>query len=81
MSGCDILLRYTTRRPLDRQGSVLSGERDRRRTAEARRRIRELGVGGGYILAPTHDLQSDTPVENVLALFEAARQWGTYPLQ
>ena len=50
-------------------------------TAEARRRIRELGVGGGYILAPTHDLQSDTPVENVLALFEAARQCGTYPLR
>ena len=50
-------------------------------TAEAQRRIRELGAGGGYILAPTHDLQSDTPVENVLALFEAARQWGTYPLQ
>jgi uroporphyrinogen decarboxylase len=49
--------------------------------AEARRRIRELGAGGGYILAPSHDLQSDTPVENVLALFEAARQWGTYPLQ
>jgi uroporphyrinogen decarboxylase len=49
--------------------------------AEARRRIRELGAGGGYVLAPTHDLQSDTPVENVLALFEAARRWGTYPLE
>ncbi len=48
---------------------------------EVRRRIRELGTGGGYLLAPTHDIQADTPVENVLALFEAARTWGAYPLQ
>jgi uroporphyrinogen decarboxylase len=47
---------------------------------EVRRRIGELGAGGGYLLAPTHDIQSDTPVENVLAVFEAARRWGTYPL-
>ena len=43
---------------------------------EVRRRVSQLGQGGGYILAPTHDVQSDTPVENVLALFEAARKWG-----
>jgi uroporphyrinogen decarboxylase len=45
---------------------------------EVRRRVCQLGQGGGYILAPTHDVQSDTPVENVLALFEAARKWGVY---
>ena len=43
--------------------------------AEVRRRIGELGPGG-YVLAPTHDIQADTPVENVLAVFEAARRWG-----
>jgi uroporphyrinogen decarboxylase len=48
---------------------------------EVRRRIGELGPGGGYLLAPTHDIQSDTPVENVLAVFEAARRWGAYPLR
>ncbi|HNS50040.1 MAG TPA: uroporphyrinogen decarboxylase family protein [Anaerolineae bacterium] len=48
--------------------------------AEVRRRIAELGPGGGYLAAPTHDVQADTPVENVLALFEAVRRWGTYPL-
>jgi uroporphyrinogen decarboxylase len=47
---------------------------------EVRQRIAELGPGGGYVLAPTHDVQADTPVENVLAVFEAARQWGAYPL-
>ena len=48
--------------------------------AEVRRRILEMGQGGGYILAPTHDIQADTSVENVLALFDAAERWGVYPL-
>jgi uroporphyrinogen decarboxylase len=48
---------------------------------EVRRRVMELGTGGGYVVAPTHDIQSDTPVENVLAVFEAARRWGRYPLR
>jgi uroporphyrinogen decarboxylase len=48
---------------------------------EVQRRIAQLGPGGGYLLAPTHDIQSDTPVENVLAVFEAAQQWGSYPLR
>ena len=47
---------------------------------EVRRRILEMGQDGGYLLAPTHDIQSDTPVENVLALFDAAKKWGVYPL-
>jgi uroporphyrinogen decarboxylase len=47
--------------------------------AEVRRRIGELGARGGYVLAPTHDIQADTPVENVLAVWEAARRWGQYP--
>jgi uroporphyrinogen decarboxylase len=47
--------------------------------AEVRRRISEMGQGGGYVLAPTHDIQSDTPVENVLAVFEATKRWGVYP--
>ncbi len=48
--------------------------------AEVKRRIREMGRGGGYLLAPTHDIQADTPVANILAVFQAAREWGTYPL-
>jgi uroporphyrinogen decarboxylase len=48
---------------------------------EVRRRIGELGPGGGYLAAPTHDIQADTPVGNVLALFEACRRWGRYPVR
>jgi uroporphyrinogen decarboxylase len=47
---------------------------------EVQRRIGELGPGGGYLLAPTHDVQADTPAENVLAVFASARRWGAYPL-
>lgn len=39
---------------------------------EVRRRIGILGEGGGYIVAPAHNIQPDTSVENVLAFFEAA---------
>jgi uroporphyrinogen decarboxylase len=48
---------------------------------EARLRIRQLATGGGYILAPSNHLQADVPGENVVALFEAAREFGKYPLQ
>ena len=30
-------------------------------------------MNGGLILAPTHHVQLDTPVENVLALVETAK--------
>ncbi len=34
--------------------------------------------GGGYCLAPTHDLQDNSPTENVLALYETAKTFGVY---
>ncbi len=39
------------------------------------RRVRDLmGEGGGYIFSPSQDLQSDVPVENMLALLEVAKE-------
>ena len=35
-----------------------------------------LGKGGGYILAPCHNIQSITPVENIIALYEAGYDLG-----
>lgn len=49
--------------------------------AEAKRRIAQLAPGGGYILAPSNHLQADVPPENVITLFETARQFGKYPIQ
>jgi uroporphyrinogen decarboxylase len=42
---------------------------------EVRRRIDILGKDGGYIIAPAHNIQADTPVENVLAFTESVCQY------
>ena len=43
---------------------------------EVARRIHDLGSDGGYILAPCHNIGYDIPVENVIALFESAQEYG-----
>lgn len=35
--------------------------------------------GGGYALCPSHQLQDNSPTENVLAMYAAAHQFGQYP--
>ena len=47
---------------------------------EVKRRIEVFGRGGGYILTCANHLQVDVPPENIVALFEAGRQYGRYPL-
>jgi uroporphyrinogen decarboxylase len=47
---------------------------------EVRRVVCALGPGGGYILNSVHNIQPDVPLENLLAMFEAAREFGSYPL-
>lgn len=37
---------------------------------EVQRRISILGDGGGYILAPSHNLQQDISTENILAMYD-----------
>lgn len=34
-----------------------------------------MAPGGGFILGPSHKLKVETPVENVIAMYEAAREW------
>lgn len=34
--------------------------------------------GGGYIFGTAHNIQADTPIENVAALFEAYQEYGVY---
>jgi len=38
--------------------------------------LRILGEGGGYILAPCHNIQANTPPENVVAMYEAGFEAG-----
>jgi uroporphyrinogen decarboxylase len=46
---------------------------------EVREQVRQLvdvlGAEGGYVLAPSHHIQADTPVENVLAMYETALRY------
>jgi len=39
--------------------------------AEVHRLMDEVGRGGGFILAPSHHIQPDAPLENVLAVYQA----------
>ena len=49
--------------------------------AEVLDRVRALGPGGGFIISTAHNIQADVPVENMLALFEAYREFGAYPIR
>ena len=40
---------------------------------EAARLMKNIGAGGGYILAPSHAIPKDVPVENIMALVRTAR--------
>ncbi len=46
---------------------------------EIARRVYDLGRNGGYILAPCHNIGHDIPPENVVTLFEKAREFGRDP--
>lgn len=45
---------------------------------EVKDRICKLGVDGGFIIAPSHTLQPDVPVENIIRLYESIAKYGTY---
>ena len=46
--------------------------------AEVRERLQAGKPGGGYIICTAHNIQADTPVENVLALAKGYRRYGGY---
>jgi uroporphyrinogen decarboxylase len=47
---------------------------------DVKRCIRTFAKGGGYLLAPANHLQNDVPPENIVALYDFCRRFGTYPL-
>jgi uroporphyrinogen decarboxylase len=49
--------------------------------AEVRRRVHDLAPGGGWVFASVHNIQPNVPPENVVAFFEAIREYGAYPVQ
>ena len=45
---------------------------------EVRRTLDIMAPGGGYVLAPTHNIQPDSPVANIVAMYEEGREYGAY---
>ncbi len=43
---------------------------------EVKDNLRILGEGGGYILAPCHNIQAVSPPENIVAMYETGYEYG-----
>ncbi|MGQ4912253.1 MAG: uroporphyrinogen decarboxylase family protein [Candidatus Thorarchaeota archaeon] len=43
-------------------------------------RVEALAPGGGYILAPAHNIQPDSTPEKILAMYDYAVKKGSYPI-
>jgi len=65
---------------IDTQRVLPSGTPDDVR-AEVRRAIETLGPGGGYLLAAVHTVMNEVPPEHVLAMVDAALEFGRYPIR
>ena len=42
---------------------------------QVRERIEIFGEGGGFVFCTIHNVQANTPVENLLAMFEVIKQY------
>jgi uroporphyrinogen decarboxylase len=65
---------------IDSHHVLISGTPDlvRRVTRET---IDIMKAGGGYVVSASHDyILEETPIENVLAMFDTALEYGGYPI-
>ncbi|MBC7188960.1 hypothetical protein H5U35_01930 [Candidatus Aerophobetes bacterium] len=47
---------------------------------EVKRRIKDMGKDGGYVLCAVHNIQAGVKPENIVRMYEAAKRYGVYPL-
>lgn len=45
---------------------------------EVKRRIDDLAPGGGFVFNQVHNIQAGVPPENIMAMYEAVREFGKY---
>ena len=64
---------------VDTQKTLPFGTADQVRD-QVRERISIFGPGGGFVFNAIHNVQPRVAVENLVALFEAVREYRTYPL-
>ena len=47
---------------------------------EVKRRMIDLAPGGGFVFTPVHNIQPDVSPENICTLYDAAYEFGKYPV-
>lgn len=62
---------------IDIQNTLPNGTPDDIRN-EVAARMEAGKSGGGFIISTSHNIQGDTPIENVLMLFESYKEYGKY---
>jgi uroporphyrinogen decarboxylase len=62
---------------VDTQGVFTNGTEQQVRD-EVRRRVDDLGPGGGFIAATVHNIQANVPPQNVMAMWETLQEYGDY---
>ncbi len=58
-------------------GPVATGTAEETETC-VRQTLEIMMPGGGYALSPTHQLQDNSPTQNVVSMYDAARKYGRY---
>lgn len=49
--------------------------------AQVRERVRVFAPGGGFVFNTIHNIQQNTPSENIIAAYDTARTAGEYPIR
>jgi uroporphyrinogen decarboxylase len=62
---------------VDTQG-VLPGGSPQEVADDVRRNLDALAPGGGYVFNTIHNIQSEVPAENIMAMWETLQQYGKY---
>jgi uroporphyrinogen decarboxylase len=61
-------------------GELLTNGTEREIAAAVRECIVNVAPGGGYILSSSNSIHSGVPTKNFLAMLQAARKYGMYPI-
>jgi uroporphyrinogen decarboxylase len=62
---------------VDTQGALPNGTPQEVKD-DVRRNIEALAPGGGFVFNTVHNIQTDVPTENLLAMYEALAEYGLY---
>jgi uroporphyrinogen decarboxylase len=48
---------------------------------ETKLRLKTVAPGGGLILGPSHNVQPQVPIENIMAFYDTVKKYGSYPIR